>query len=354
MVYRIAYNPYKVNLTISIKDGESWTPVGPNSTLARFSRIRLQRSISNPSDSSFFRELFNSSGEEEIEISFLGTDEDYIDLHDAVSMFNHSNTGYYINLRKDSTSSLNSLKSKKNALLNIMANTKNFKYRHLFPDQIRKGINNALTMPSNEASLIPLESWKDYQDEIFSDDSWRLFCFAFRYEDQKSKVIRDAFRGLSKEFEKLSDRPFERERFEFICRYDDCSEVQNNTLKKVLMEYGIQDIGYALISETDYAHIDDPESSIASDSLRELQQHIIMFKKRYAGQYKLRKTIDSIQKEIEKEELTPGSKLKRRVDTVLKEQKIGGRTPSDKEVEVAYNWLINTLRSIGQVLELET
>ena len=120
------------------------------------------------------------------------------------------------------------------------------------------------------------------------------------------------------------------------------------------MEYGIQDIGYALISETDYAHIDDPESSIASDSLRELQQHIIMFKKRYAGQYKLRKTIDSNQKEIEKEELTPGSKLKRRVDTVLKEQKIGGRTPSDKEVEVAYNWLINTLRSIGQVLVLET
>ena len=354
MVYQIAYNPYKVDLTISTKDGDSWIPISQNSTLVRFSRIRLQRSIRDQSKNAFFYELFNSSGEDDIEISFLGTDEDYYDFQEAVTNFNRINIGYHIELRKDCTSSLNSTKRKKDILSSLMINAKNSKYRNLLPDKIWKGIDDALASPSNEAVLIPLGKWSDYRKEIFSDDSWRLFCFVFCFSELKSKTVRDAFRGLSKEFENLSDRPFEKERFVFVCTYNDCCEVQNNTLRKVLMEYGVQDIAYSLISDTDYLNIDDPEFAMASDALQELQQHIITFRNRYASQYKLRKSIDSIQKEIQKEELTPGSKLKRKVDTILKDRKTGDSLFSDKEVEEAYKWLVNTLNSISQVIELES
>lgn len=354
MNYQIAYNPYKVDMKISIRDKNEWVPISPNSTLVQFSRIRLQRCLNNHSDNSFFYELCKSSGDDEIEILFLGTDEDYADFQEAVSNFNFLVSDYNIELRKEGTSSSNSTKSKYDALLKLTTNAKKYKYNYLITDKIWKGIDNALTKPSSEAVLIPLEQWKNYKEKIFSRDSWKMFCFEFRYEDLKSKSIRNAFRELSKEFEQLPDRPFERERFEFICRYDNNTKANYNVLKKALMEYGIQDIGYALINETDYTYIDDPESQNASASLKELQQHIVIFKKRYASQYKLRKSIDSIQFEIQKEELTPGPNLKRKVDDALKERKTGSSNLSDREVEDAYDWLVNTLNSISHILELET
>lgn len=342
-------------MAISFKENNEWIPISQNSLLARFSRVRLQRCINDQTDSSFFRELCDSDGDDEIEISFWGTDEDYIDFNEAVSEFNRVHPEYHINLSNDRTSSLNSTKCKYEALLKLTTNAKKYKYNFLIPDKIWDSFSRAITRPTNEAVLIPLDRWKDNKENIFSADSWKMFCFEFRYEDLKSKATRNAFRELSKEFERMSDRPFERERFEFVCRYSNSTEAHHNVLKKVLMEYGIQDIGYALINETDYMYIDDPDTNLISDSLKALQQHILMFKRRYASQYKLRKAIDAIQSEIQKEGLIPGPKLKRKVDSILKERKMGGGnlSDSDKEVEEAYKWLVSLLKSISHILELE-
>ncbi len=354
MVYQIAYNPYKVAMRISVKIENRWIPVGQNSTLARFSRVRLQRCLSNPSQNSFFYELCASAGDNEIDISFLGTDEDYTDFQEAVSLFNRSNPNYHIALQKSSTSNSNDTKSKYETLSKIMLHAKEYKYSFLISDKIWEGINYALTNPSNEWMIVPLTQWKTYKPDIFSYGSWKMFCFEFRYEDLKSKSVRTAFRELSKEFEQLSDRPFEIERFEFICWYSNSVETNYTVLKKALMEYGIQDINHILINETDYSNLNNLEFNIASDSLKELWQHIMIFKKRYASQYKLRKSVDIIQKEIQKEKLIPGPKLKRRIDTELRDQKADSINISDSEVEAAYEWLICSLNSISHILELET
>ena len=355
MEYKIAYNPYKVNMKISIKDKEGWIPISQNSVLTRFSRIRLQRCLNDKSNNSFFSELCNSAGDDEIDISFWGTDEDYIDFQEAVFEFNCTHPGYHINLKKNGISnSSNSTKCKYESLLKLAAESRKSKYNFLISDKIWTGISRALTLPSNEAVLVSLEQWKNSKENIFSNNSWRMFCFEFCYEDLKLKDVHNAFRELSKKFEELSDRPFERERFEFICKYNNSTEVHYNVLKKILMEYGIQDIDYVLINENDYKYLDDPDADEGSDTLKDLQQHIITFKKRYASQYKLRKDIDTLQNQIQKEELISGPKLKRKIDSALKERKIGNKFFSDKEVEEAYEWLINLLSNINCILELET
>ena len=161
------------------------------------------------------------------------------------------------------------------------------------------------------------------------------------------------FNELAKEFEKIPDRYFERERFVFICIYKNDTYPQINVLKKILMEYGIQDIEFALISEVDYEKLDEPDSTDVSVSLKELQQHVIMFKKRYANQYRLRKTIDVIQQIITEERLKPGPKLKRKVEFIMRE---GGKFRShitDKDVDNAYIWLVEFLSEIDNLLELQ-
>lgn len=351
MDYQIAYNPYKVYMKISIKDKNGWTPISQDSSLARFSRVRLQRCLNGNSDNSFFQELADSAGDDEIDISFLGTAEDYMDLQAAAFHFTSANPNLNISLQRQLNSDLNSAQNKYAVLLEIAANAKEHKYSFLIPSDIWNGISQALTLPSNEETLVPLVDWETIDDEIFSEDSWKMFCFEFRYEELKSKALRNAFKRLSKRFECMTDRAFERERFLLICRYADSIDANYNVLRKVLMEYGVQDIDFTLIGENDYRHLDDPYNARNSMSLCELQQHIIAYKNRYAGQYKLKKSLDVVKNAIQANCLTPGPKLKRKIDSELRDK---STSFSDREVEEAYNWLINLLDKIDHVLELET
>ena len=315
--------------------------------------MRLQRCLNDQPEGGFFHELCDSSGDDEIDISFLGTSDDFSDLQEAALKYMQDNSDITINMQQCDHSNLNSVASKYKQFQSIIQMVQQSQYKSVLPDQMWDIFEQFLRSASHEAELVSLERWLEKKEDIFSTSSWRMFCFEFYYEDLKKKNVQKMFNELAKEFEKIPDRYFERERFVFICIYKNDTYPQINVLKKILMEYGIQDIEFALISEVDYEKLDEPDSTDVSVSLKELQQHVIMFKKRYANQYRLRKTIDVIQQIITEERLKPGPKLKRKVEFIMRE---GGKFRShitDKDVDNAYIWLVEFLSEIDNLLELQ-
>ncbi len=354
MECQIAYNPFKVEMNIAVKEHGNWIPISPDSSLMRYSRMRLQRCLNEQAEESFFLELCNSSGDDDIDIYFLGVNEDYEDIQKAASAFVAKHKEYSVNLHRSVNSNQNSDENKYNRLNSILTVARKFKYSYILSDEIWNSIKPIQQVGTIEALLIPLENWTEHKSDIFSSSSWQMFCFEFHYEDIiKGKSVRQAIKGLSKEFENISDRFFERERFIFVCRFNDEIDAQQNVLRRFLMEYGLQDFDCSLISESDYKHIDELDYIEGDDSLKSLQKHILTFKSRYANQYKLRKMVDTLEMFFLREHLVPGAKLKRRIDSILREQSTNKKTILDKDIEETYKWLIDFISNIENILEIE-
>ncbi|HHW00200.1 MAG TPA: hypothetical protein GXX36_11660 [Clostridiaceae bacterium] len=355
---RLSYNPFRVEMSLWVEKNNNWIPIDENSGLTLFSKKRLQRRLfqsqSDVNNKCIFDELIEVTGDNSLDILFCGTTEDFFDFQEAAGNYVRCNSNVTINVHKSMYTEQNSSQQKIKYLSKLIQNAKNNGVKQFLPTNVWDYLNACVGLESSAGMMIPIDEWEKKRDELFSPDSWKLICLSFDIKSLYECRTKELFSSLAKEFMKIQDRGFERERFLLLCKYDDCDAHMCNDyyreVSRILLENGIQDIPFLFISNDEYLHIEDIEGFDASPQLQKIQQTIMLFTNRYAQQYRLRKMHDVLVGMFEEYGLVKGGKLYRRIEEKLRE-----KTPnvSDADVKKVYDWVIDLLDKIETLLDVE-
>lgn len=355
--FRLAYNPFKVEMALWVEKNGAWIPVSEESGLKHIAKKRMQRwinpSVDSPDKWCFFDELREASGEDEIDILFCGTTEDYTDLKIASEEYIRWNTDVTIEVHESIHTAKNSSQQKIKYLSELMKSAKTSGFQHLLPDHIWKYLNTCTEYASSTGALIDFLDWQNKKDIIFAPGAWKMICLSLPLADLHKRKTKESFRSFAKSFETLEDRAFERERFLLICQYE---EGDDNSLSKysadierLLLENGIQDIPYLFLDKDDFLQIEDIGLSSASEQLQTVQETIGLFTDRYAQQYHLRKMYDVLIKMLTDYGFVEGAKLYRQVESDIRSS---NPYACDNEIKDAYNWMTELLSNINSLLDV--
>lgn len=353
--FYLSYNPFTVETSLSVKVNGKWVPISEESGLLRISKMRMQRWLDPSSGYYYFDDLREAAGEDDIDIYFSGTAEDMDDLKKAADEYSRSKKEVNIRIQEMGNVKENSSKAKLKILKKILleVNMRLPDYKILFPDYVWEYLMNSVKSPSLEAILIPFIEWESRKKEIFSIKVWKMVCFSLPYEYLHDKEMKKMLRSFSKELENISDRRFERERFLFICHSETKIRYVDNDVKRIFMEYGLQDMNVVTLSNKEFEDLDNLEYDGQSESLKQVQRSILVFNERYAEQYRLRKIHDVFQKMCYANGYIQGPKLLKKIDSILRENQESSKRITDKTVKEAYDWLSGFLDSIDHLLDVD-
>lgn len=346
----MSYNPFTVKTALAVKIGGDWVPVSEESGLLCMSRMRMQKWLEPTSGRSYFDELREVSGEDCIEICFSGTKEDLCDLQKAASFYMERSRNSQVIVRGSGDTQKNSCEQKLEQLNRIMMDARKSDYRKILPDGIWKYVDSCMVRPTSAAVLVPLSEWPERKHEFFSGEAWRMTCFVFDCEALRQKAVRSCLADFSRMIGRLDDRFFERERFFFIGRYQDWRSDRLNDVRKVFMEYGIQDIELAVLSASEMDALDHVGMAGQSEQYYLVQNSILRFNERYAEQYRIRKLQDILKRVLYEQGYERGPKLLRKVEEALRGS---GKSVSDAAVKNAAVWLSDVMDRIDHLLDVD-
>lgn len=346
----MSYNPFTVQTALAVNIGGDWVPVSEESGLLYVSRIRMQRWLEPTSGRSYFDELREVSGEDCIEICFSGTKEDLCDLQKAASSYMERNRNAQVLVIGSGDTKKNSCAQKLEQLNKIMTDARESGYRKILPDNIWKYVDSCMVRPASAAVLVPLSDWPDRKHEFFSEEAWRMTCFVFDCEVLRQKAARSCLADFSRMIGRVEDRFFERERFFFIGCYQDWWSDRLNDVRKVFMEYGIQDIELGVLSVSEMDTLDHVGTKGQSEQYYYVQNSILRFNERYAEQYRIRKLRDILKRVLYEQGYERGPKLLRKVEGTLRGK---GKSVSDTDVKSAAAWLSDFMDRIDHLLDVD-
>lgn len=349
----MAYNPFTVETSLSVKINGEWVPVSEESGLLRVSKMRMQRWLEPASGASYFDELREAAGEDNIDIFFSGTKEDLADLQTAARAYTRAGDGVHIAIKESGNAEKNSSRAKLKQIKELLRRAHALGFRILIPHDVWDWLQRCLNPPSAKAVLMPFAEWAGKEDMIFSDSSWQMICLTFPFEQIRSKEMRKLLRSFAKRLDMVHDRRFDRERFLFICHYADNAPDLESRVKKLLMEYGMQDMNRVILDNEELARLDDDgKDTPVSAALQYARQSIMIFNDRYAEQYRLRKMHDVLQQMCDEQGFVKGPKLFREVDRKLRENPRGANCVTDAGVQNAFDGICSFLDSIGHLLNI--
>ena len=348
--FRLVYNPFTVETALFVKRGGDWVPVNEDSGLLRISKMRMQRWLEPLSGPSFFDELREAAGEDDLDIFFSGTKEDMEDLSSAADAYSGSRHDVRITVRELGSVQNNSSKAKLEKLRHILESADASDFRAVLPKKMWAYLSHCLDPYSGKAVLIPFSEWPQREADLFDMGAWKLICLAIPYEELRLKETRELFRTFARRLDHVADRRFDRERFLFLC-YDETGAVcSKHTAERTLLEYGLQDLNMVVLSREEFEHLEDLDQGLQGEALKRAQQNVLVFSDRYAEQYRLRKMHDIMLQMFREEGFVNEPKLYRKVEERLR----GNGDVTDQTVKAASNWLSDFLGNIEHLLDVDT
>lgn len=353
--FHMTYNPYRVETSLKVQSGD---PVLEESGLLYISKMRLQRwAICD--NRCYFDELFEASGDNEVEIIFSGTIEDLKDLTAAADKYqeNHSKirlvvTGDQHCRSNDNTNKIGKLKSLIDKILQSP-------YSTIMPEEILRHIAQKITnLPQQKSTLFV--DFKNWQDGImFEPQDWQLLCMQFSFEEMRSEKIWRQFQLFAKCMSKVENRNIERERFIFFCKYEDNSKLSiiemKNTAEKIFLEHGLQDLQFFLLTEEEISNLKKLNYDIPNDTserYRAAQQAILIYINRYVDQYKAKKIYDLLNRALTEAGFKPVTDLPCHVEEIMHSYDFEQKHVTYSNAKVTY-WLKNIINELEHLLDIK-
>lgn len=301
--FHLIYNPYLVETKLDVCLENVWVPVSDESGLLHISRARMQRWL-DPSSKlcngkSYFDELLEASGERRLEIYFSGTLEDLSDITEAAGNYMNAHPQFEIKIIGDEQTTQNDSKKKFRELENILQEVRTSQFRSLLPKGFWDLINKKkFFRDADSVQVVELRNWK--KNYMFETYDWQMLCVLFPFKNMHDERLRQKFRDFGECMLQVENRNFERERFLFLCRCEDDylagSETSFGTVKKLLMEYGLQDLNFLLLTAKELQTSQEMPLEKLNDRLKELKKIKSVFTRRYSEQYRLKKIHDVLKK----------------------------------------------------------
>ena len=352
----MCYNPYKSETKIFVRNGEEYIPVSEESGLLKISNMRMQRWLESNSGKSYFDELRNALGENQIIIQFSGTAEDMFDLQMAISTYCKKYPFVDIKVQAYGNSENNSSKTKLKELTDIVNEGEKSDFKDLLPEETFNYLNECLypTLPS--VLFLPLTDISQRKEDLFGKGAYQMICLSFAYEDMHSRNNHKLLNLFSKELNNLDDRNFEKERFLFLCTYEQYSNLIYEETNKLLSEYGIWDVNTIAIKNQDLIKFKENyiSGNWCNDSV-ELQKLVQVFNERYADQYRLRKMHDVLNMVMKEKGYDRSNSLIRNVDDALRGDidEVEINHISDKTITRAADWITHFYDNIDHLIEID-
>lgn len=363
VTFRLEYNPYLIQTKVWLKVGSAWIPLSEESGLTRITKMRMQRWLSpygeNYAGERFFHELRAASGEDIMEIFFSGTAENLKDLSDAAQSYMQKNKTVHISIMPYGEKH-NGRRMEK-AFEELIKKAKSSVYSLLIPEYIWDFLEKRFSPIKSVGMFVVLEDWNEKRKEIFEIGAWKMICLIVPYHKLSEYSIQEAMRSFAEQFQSLADRDLERERFIIICScekgiFSDFIYVKD-MVKKKLLEYGLHDLNFFLLEEQEVALLDEENIESGSASLLEARKAICLYCNTYAKESRIRKTYDGLQELLQKEGFVKGGALFRKIEYLLREEHVLYSKAAylgkidDKEVYSAYQWTVELLEELEELLE---
>lgn len=350
---RLSYNPFRVRTEMSVREGDGWMTVEEESGLMKISNMRMQRWLEPMLKYSFFDDLREAAGDDEITLHFSGTAEDLVDLQDAAARFCSTHHGVRIEVLCGKGTETNSSRYKLEQLQSVVDEVTRSDFQSLLPGKTMEYLDGCLNPKGRATILMPLSDLPEQAQWIFSDGAWQMVCLTFEYGQMQSRENRALLRDFAQRLEELEDRSFERERFLFLCTVEDNEPRSKDAVRRLLMEYGIGDMCVAVLTSRDVDAMAASDRMSDKHGAREAARAIRLFTERYADQYRLRKLHDVLERTMREQGYIRGSKLLRTVDEALRGE--GGKNAalSDETVRSAAEWVTRFYDSIDRLIDVD-
>lgn len=355
--FHLAYNPFLVQTSLYVLSGRKWISVDEEAGLDSIRRKRLQHWLSEGGQTGirFFDQLFASSGDEEIDILFSGTDEDMADLYQAANRYADRHPEIRIAVRPFDSGKKKRYGSfdKLRELQFFAEESRRSPYWALLPSDVRQRMEQAfLPMPS-VGIMIDMPVWETKRTQLFAPDAWQLAALRFRYDMMRERSMRATFRSFSEAFRAIGNRELERTRFLLLCQCSDAALAAplqtQDSVRKFLLEYGLYDLDVFQLSEQEIDLLDDEDASCGGSSFYEVRNAIRIYSERYAGQIRLRKLCDTLQLLLRESSFVKGNNFFRKVEEAVRD---GCPSATDQQVIEAYEWLCSFTDRLKSFLDI--
>lgn len=355
--FKLEYNPYYVETRLWKYQNEGWVSVSNETGLMSIRRKRMQRWIST-SDAQiapcFFDNLRVASGEDDIEILFCGTIEDFDDLKVATENYSSIYDGVSITVYEDPQILQNSSSQKNRDLIDLIEIAQKSGYEYIFSDDIWKYLDECTKTDAEKVMVMPFTEWEKNKVSIFSERAWKLVCITLSMSEFYERNTKKSLQAFAENFAKFHDRTFEKDRLLLLCVFPCGAENKITSydyqVKRLLLECGIPDLSYMFLStETVDCLLNERNVWSEDEYLVSVQEKINLFTNRYAEQYRLRIMHDALCEMLNNAGFVEGSSLFRLVEEQLHAHQISAH---DNDVMNAYEWTIRFLENIRNLLNI--
>lgn len=355
--FYLIYNPYTVNANLFVNIEKRWMPVNEESGLLRIANSRLQSwlDLSETNDNrSYFDELCAASGEQRLEVIFSGTSEDLSDLTRAAEIYVAKHPQVQITVAGDVETKNNSSSQKFQQLKNILSEARDNKFRVLLPEKFWRYMNEEIFNRDKQPVRF-MASNVCKKESMFALGAWQMFCVKFSFDEIRSENVRQWLREFANCLVQIENRNLERERFLFLfcCENTFVADATSsrNAVLKLLMEYGLSDLRFALLTAAEIGSTRSEERD--NDRLRAALEVVSFYRQRCAEQVMLKKMHDMLKEILTQEGFRmSGHGNFRRVEDILQEASRGRAT--DAEIKAANEWLAKLFNKLNHFLDIGT
>ena len=251
--FYLIYNPYTVSANLFVNIEKRWVPVDEESGLLRIANSRMQNwLIDTPDGRNYFDELCESSGEQQLEIIFSGTSEDLSDLARAAKIYVAKHPQVQITVSGEENTKHNTGSQKFRQLKDILFEARDSRFRVLLPEKFWRYMSEEIVNRDKQPVRF-MASSVCKKDSMFAVGAWQMFGVKFAFDEIRSEKVRQWLREFAACLAQVENRSLERERFLFVFCCENTfvadSSSSRNTVLKLLMEYGLSDMRFALLTQ---------------------------------------------------------------------------------------------------------
>ena len=354
--FLLIYNPYFVEVSLQIKMYGKWLIVRDESGLMYIAKERMQRWLSRYSKPSFFDELRNVSGDDEVCITFSGTREDFEDLSEAAKEYNNSHKDADIIIKEDGNTSSNSCEEKFRELQNMLARAENSSFRFILPISFWNSAREILKPITDPIKIYDVTACKF--NEIFAKSEWRMMILTFDFASMKSPETRHALSLFS---QTLSEQPNcyrEYERFLLLCR---CAEEDRSNfvaahaaVEKLLMEYGLHLLSFSLLTEKEFTELNKMKPNVSSEQFYAVRQIIWLYRERYAEQFRICHVRQALQAILRESGFGDKKQTLKTIEQLAGRDKPGKNNVSDQKIIEAREWVMKFQLQLDHLLDIHS
>lgn len=353
----LRYNPYRIETEMRLLSHDTIVPISEEAGIMWIAGMRMQRWLSEDCSRDFFEELKNNLGEEEIVICFSGTDQDMEDLTRAADRYMKRHSETRIRIERDGSKGNRFGSEQKIERLNILLREAGKSpYSVIIPRKIWLQLEALRDAKPVGASRIELERWPNAADSLFGKENWQQACIHFPFERMGTKPIRDALYAFSQAIAHNGKREWDRERFLLICECDDAvmADLQRaqDSVKKILLEYGIYDLNVYLITPAECNLLYRSGAQGESSQLRSAKKAMALYEQRYAAQYQLHTMSDALQRDLRNEGFVRNADLFRKVEKIMRGSP-KFRNVRDRQIFDGHEWVLHFLSELEHWLDIK-